>query len=65
MHPLDVGDLPGVGEKSRERLHKMGLFTVGDVAHTPLEILQRILGVAAGRNLQMLAWGQISTSECR
>ncbi|MEZ5160747.1 MAG: hypothetical protein R2709_08395 [Marmoricola sp.] len=35
----------------------MGLFTVGDVAHTPLEILQRILGVAAGRNLQMLAWG--------
>ncbi len=57
VHPLDVGDLPGVGEKSRERLHKMGLFTVGDVAHTPLEILQRILGVAAGRNLQMLAWG--------
>ena len=36
LHPLDVGELYGVGEKTRELLHRLGLVTVGDVAHTPL-----------------------------
>jgi DNA polymerase-4 len=57
VHPLDVGELPGVGEKTRERLHRMGLRTVGQVAHTPTDLLQRILGTAAGRSLRDLAWG--------
>jgi len=57
VHPLDVGELHGVGEKTRDRLRQMGLCTVGDVAHAPVEILQRILGPAAGRSLHDLAWG--------
>ncbi|HNI70680.1 MAG TPA: DNA polymerase IV, partial [Marmoricola sp.] len=57
VHPLDVGELHGVGERTRERLHQMGLVTVGDVAHTPIEVLQRILGAAAGLALHHLAWG--------
>lgn len=57
VHPLDVGELHGVGEKSRDRLRQMGLCTVGDVAHAPIEILQRILGPSAGRTLHDLAWG--------
>ena len=36
LHPLDVGELWGVGEKTAELLHRLGLMTVGDVAHTPL-----------------------------
>ena len=48
LHPLDVGELYGVGEKTREQLHRLGLRTVGDVAHTPLATLQRGIGVAAG-----------------
>lgn len=57
LHPLDVGELWGVGEKTREQLHRLGLTTVGDVAHTPVSILQRALGPAAAANLHRLAWG--------
>ncbi len=57
LHPLDVGELWGVGPKTRETLHRLGLFTVGDVAHTPLRTLQRALGVAAGQHVHDLAWG--------
>src|SRR6476469_6689125 len=34
LHPLDVGDLFGVGEKTRELLHRLGPVTIGQVAHT-------------------------------
>ena len=47
LHPLDVGELYGVGEKTREQLHRLGLRTVGDVANTSLTTLQRGIGVAA------------------
>lgn len=57
LHPLDVGELYGVGEKTRERLHRFGLMSVGDVAHTPVSTLQRIVGAAAGAHLHHLAWG--------
>jgi DNA polymerase-4 len=57
LHPLDVGELWGVGEKTREQLHRLGLRTVGDVAHTPLATLQRGIGVAAGTQVHHLAWG--------
>jgi DNA polymerase-4 len=57
LHPLDVGELYGVGEKTREQLHRFGLLTVGDVAHTPVATLQRALGLAMGTQLHHLAWG--------
>ena len=57
LHPLDVGELWGVGEKTREVLRRFGLLTVGDVAHTPLTTLQRAVGTAAGTHLHQLAWG--------
>jgi DNA polymerase-4 len=57
LHPLDVGELYGVGEKTREQLHRLGLVTVGDVAHTPVTTLQRGIGAAAGAHLHQLAWG--------
>ena len=57
LHPLDVGELWGVGERTREQLHRLGLVTVGDVAHTSLETLQRGLGRALGSQLHELAWG--------
>jgi len=31
LHPLDVGELYGVGEKTSELLHRYGLATVGDM----------------------------------
>src|SRR6478735_8700405 len=57
LHPLDVGELWGVGEKTRAMLHRLGLVTVGDVAHTPLRTLQRAVGDHLGRQLHHLAWG--------
>jgi DNA polymerase IV len=57
LHPLDVGELWGVGEKTADLLHRLGLMTVGDVAHTPLTTLQRAVGVSMARQLHQLAWG--------
>ena len=57
LHPLDVGELYGVGEKTQAMLHRLGLITVGDVAHTPLRTLQRAVGDGLGSHLHELAWG--------
>ncbi|GAB3265780.1 DNA polymerase IV [Nocardioides dilutus] len=57
LHPLDVGELYGVGEKTQAMLHRLGLVTVGDVAHTPLRTLQRAVGEGLGGQLHDLAWG--------
>lgn len=58
LHPMPVGALWGVGPKTEEQLHRLGLRTVGDLAHTPLGTLERALGVATGRHLSNLSWGR-------
>jgi DNA polymerase IV len=58
LHPLPVAALWGVGERAGEVLARLGLRTVGDIAHTPLATLQRELGVAHGTHLSALAWGR-------
>jgi DNA polymerase-4 len=58
LHPLPVGALWGVGDKTEEVLHRLGLRTVGDLAHTPVTTLTRALGPAAGAHLAALAWGR-------
>lgn len=57
LHPLDVGELWGVGEKTQAMLHRLGLVTVGDVAHTPERTLRRAVGEHLGSHLHDLAWG--------
>ncbi len=58
LHPLDVDELWGVGEKTASMLNRLGLMTVGDIAHTPLTTLQRAVGASLGSQLHQLAWGQ-------
>src|SRR5437764_6923176 len=58
LHPLPVGALWGVGEKTEEALTRLGLRTIGDIAHTPAATLQRALGAAVGAHLAALSWGQ-------
>jgi DNA polymerase-4 len=58
LHPLPVGALWGVGERTEERLVALGLRTVGDLAHTPVDTLVRALGQASGQRLHDLAWGR-------
>lgn len=56
LHPLSVGDLWGVGERTEELLRRLGLNTVGDVAAVPAETLQRALG-SVGTQIAKLALG--------
>jgi DNA polymerase-4 len=58
LHPLPVGALWGVGDKTEETLHRLGLRTVADLAATPGSTLERALGTAVGRHLSALAWGR-------
>ncbi len=58
LHPLPVGSLWGVGERTEEQLTRLGLRTVGDIAHTPKATLERTLGPAAGGHLHDLSWGR-------
>ena len=60
LHPLPVSALWGVGERTGEILARLGLRTVGDIAHAPLATLQRDLGAAVGSHLAALAWGRDS-----
>ena len=58
LHPLEVGELWGVGEKTTQMLNRLGLMTVGDIAHTPRATLQRAVGGSLGAHLHQLAWGE-------
>ncbi|HCK79159.1 MAG TPA: DNA polymerase IV [Actinobacteria bacterium] len=58
LHPLPVGALWGVGERTEDQLRRLGLLSVADVAHTPMRTLQRAMGDAAGRHLYELSWGR-------
>jgi DNA polymerase IV len=58
LHPLPVSALWGVGERTGQILARLGLRTVGDIAHTPVAALQHNLGGALGAHLAALAWGR-------
>lgn len=58
LHPLPVGALWGVGPRTEEQLHSLGVRTVADVAHLPRGVLRRALGHSAGDHLADLAWGR-------
>lgn len=58
LHPLPVGALWGVGPRTEEQLHSLGVRTVADVAHLPRPVLRRALGQSAGDHLADLAWGR-------
>jgi DNA polymerase-4 len=58
LHPMPVGALWGVGERTEEVLGRLGLRTIGDIANTPERTLVKALGAAAGSHLFALAWGR-------
>jgi DNA polymerase IV len=58
LHPLPIGALWGVGERTEETLSKLGLRTIGDIAATAASTLISALGPAAGAHLHALSWGR-------
>lgn len=45
LAPLPVGELPGVGEKVKEQLTRLGIKTIGKLANTPVAVLKNRFGV--------------------
>jgi DNA polymerase IV len=58
LHPLPVGAIWGVGESTEAELHRLGLRTVGDIAHLPRATLRRAFGTATADHLHAIAWGR-------
>jgi DNA polymerase-4 len=57
LHPLPVTVLWGVGARTAEPLHRLGIRTVADLAQTPIDTLRRAVGVAGAAHLHALAHG--------
>jgi DNA polymerase-4 len=57
LHPLPVTALWGVGARTAEPLHRLGVRTVGDLAAIPIDTLRRAVGSAAAEHLAALAQG--------
>ena len=55
LHPLPVERLWGVGPVTAAKLHDWGLHTVGQLAGVERELLEGLVGKAAGRHLHALA----------
>lgn len=58
LHPLPVEAMWGVGESTAAALHRLGLMSVSDLAHTPRNTLHRAFGATQGALLHDLAWGR-------
>ena len=58
LHPLPVNALWGVGARTAEALHRIGIRTVGDLAATPLDTVRRASGAAVADQLFDLANGR-------
>ena len=57
LHPLPATALWGVGARTAEALHRIGVRTVGDVSATPRDLLVRAVGAAMAEHLGALADG--------
>jgi len=55
LHALPVERLWGVGDVTAERLHQLGVLTVGQVAEMSESALVSVLGRATGRHLHALS----------
>ena len=57
LWPLPVRELFTVGAYTAEKLEKAHIRTIGDLAHTPLERVQRIVGIKLGKQIRDYANG--------
>jgi DNA polymerase-4 len=56
LHELPVELMWGVGPATKARLAELGVTTIGQLAATPGQSLERLLGPAASEKLKSLAW---------
>src|SRR3954454_14286582 len=58
LHDLPVGLMWGVGPATEARLAKIGVTTIGQLAESSPDSVERLLGHAAGKKLTDLAWNR-------
>ena len=58
LHDLPVDLMWGVGPSTKARLSDAGVTTIGQLAHSSTEAMERLLGRAAGHKLTALAWNR-------
>lgn len=58
LHDLPVGLMWGVGPKTEARLAGIGVTTIGQLAATPGQSLERLLGPAASEKLKALSFNR-------
>lgn len=58
LHNLPVELMWGVGPVTKAKLNEQGIATIGQLANTPGQSLERLLGPAAGEKLGALAWNR-------
>ncbi len=58
LHPLGVRRMWGVGEATFASLEALGIKSIGELAATPIEVLERRLGAALSHHLHGLAKGE-------
>jgi DNA polymerase-4 len=58
LQPLPVSAIWGVGERTAEALHRLGLTTVRDLAQAPIGMLRAAVGDAAATHLHELSWAR-------
>ena len=57
LWPLGVEKILGVGKQTEEHLKQFGLYTIGDIAKTSVEVMEKIAG-KWGEALWNKAWGR-------
>ena len=57
MWPLPVGDLYSVGGATADKLRKAKIYMIGDLAHTDLARVQRVVGIKMGKQIHDYANG--------
>jgi DNA polymerase IV len=58
LHELPVALMWGVGPATEARLAEIGVTTIGQLARSSPDSVERLLGHAAGRKLTALAWNR-------
>lgn len=67
LWPLKVGELYGIGKKTVPKLNELGIYTIGELANTSLEVLVNNFGEKSGHYMhdagQGLGSDRLSTGE--